>query len=442
MTERASVALRFLSSYLGMELLHEEINNHVKSRCFLPHSYNYIGKEIFESLAYSWKESVAYHDEKILKPLTRKANQLLNSELSFVDYVLEKFLSFVPLELIARVWESSWFSPFLNEFPKENERVNILVEALWKGRLKIDDRVIAFVTCQSSLPELTTSSAKKLLKMVSNQSEWTKGSDEIDAMMNDLERRCIEALSEDWVKALDVETTYQDLKDDDQPKKKRQKLESSCSQFSAEIERNLLKSTVVKASYDLAVETRRSLDWLNEYIDLGQSVQSYEGAMTSQKNHLYVFGNSGASGCYQLYGNSMENKPGIEKQYTKQSRFQYDSYGHTDDRTNRSQCTLQYNKTKSCWQISVSYREREDEPEEVDFNRDVKHYKKGNIDKVLFESPRKGDSTDIPKVGWKYAITGEDRPGILALDFETLRQAYNPSYAYPNDEPYDGIFRL
>ena len=171
-------------------------------------------------VAYSWKESVAYHDEKILKPLTRKANQLLNSELSFVDYVLEKFLSFVPLELIARVWESSWFSPFLNEFPKENERVNILVEALWKGRLKIDDRVIAFVTCQSSLPELTTSSAKKLLKMVSNQSEWTKGSDEIDAMMNDLERRCIEALSEDWVKALDVETTYQDLKDDDQPKKK------------------------------------------------------------------------------------------------------------------------------------------------------------------------------------------------------------------------------
>ena len=151
----------------------------------------------------------------------------------------------------------------------------------------------------------------------------------------------------------------------------------------------MLKSTVVKASYDLAVETRRSLDWLNEYIDLGQSVQSYEGAMTSQKNHLYVFGNSGASGCYQLYGNSMENKLGIEKQYTKQSRFQYDSYGHTDD---RSQCTLQYNQTKSCWQISVSYREREDEPEEVDFNRDVKHYKKGNIDKILLESPRKGEA--------------------------------------------------
>ena len=94
-----------------------------------------------------------------------------------------------------------------------------------------------------------------------------------------MEQRCIGTISKDWVKALDVETTYQDLKDDDRPKKKRLKLESLCDKYSAEVERSLLQGAVVKASYDLALEVRMSSAWYEEYGHLEQSACSYESRM-------------------------------------------------------------------------------------------------------------------------------------------------------------------
>lgn len=68
--------------------------------------------------------------------------------------------------------------------------------------------------------------------------------------MKDVERRCAEAVAEDWENSLDVKTYRQDLEDGDLRPKKRQKIESS----SVEVERDLLRSAVAKASEDLALE--------------------------------------------------------------------------------------------------------------------------------------------------------------------------------------------
>jgi len=162
--------------------------------------------------------------------------------------------------------------------------------------------------------------------------------------------------------------------------------------------------------------------------------------MNWPKHSLFVFGNSGASGCYREYSHSTEGNLGIGRKYMQQCRYRYDFYGHSD---NRGHCTLQYNQTKSCWQITVVYRERDEDEREGSHKRTyTRRYKDGRIKKVLFEAPRTNGSTEIPKLGWKDAITGEDRPGILALEFEVMRQAFNLGCTYNHDSaPYEPNFR-
>lgn len=187
-----------------------------------------------------------------------------------------------------------------------------------------------------------------------------------------------------------------------------------------------------KATDDVTCAKKEAGKRLGQYLDLGQSVNNYEAAMSRPIHCLFVFGNTGASGCYRLYSYELE---GIEKKYTNQRRYRYDDYGHSDD---RGQCTLEYDKTKSCWKIWVRY----DKTKEEDNGESRSLLQEVRVKKVLFEAPGLNGSTDIPKLGWKDAITGEDRPDILALEFETLRQAYNPSYSYDHDtQPYEPYWR-
>lgn len=187
------VALRFLSSYFGMEVFHHEINNHIRMYYFL---------ESVEALAYVWEESMIYHDEKIRVILKKKAIQLLDDRVSrsaaTLSSVLGDFLSLVPFELIQCVW-GSWVTKFLDKEERviREERVDTLVEAVKGRRFDIDDEVMALVTSQSSLPKLTTSAAMKLLEMISDQSQWAEGGRDFDAKMKDLEWRCADAAAGD-----------------------------------------------------------------------------------------------------------------------------------------------------------------------------------------------------------------------------------------------------
>mmetsp|Transcript_3270 Transcript_3270/g.4884 ORF Transcript_3270/g.4884 Transcript_3270/m.4884 type:complete len:151 (-) Transcript_3270:95-547(-) len=104
-------------------------------------------------------------------------------------------------------------------------------------------------------------------------------------------------------------------------------------------------------------------------------MQDYEGVMNWPKHSLFVFGNSGASGCYREYSHSTEGNLGIERKYMQQCRYRYDFYGHSD---NRGHCTLQYNQAKSCWQITVVYRERDEDEREGSHKRTyTRRYKDG-----------------------------------------------------------------
>ena len=429
-SSKQCVALRFLSSYFGMELLQHEIDEYIGGYHFL---------ESVEDLSCVWEESAVYHDEKMRDILKKKAIQLLDDcvdrSSSRLVSVLGDFLSLVPFGLIQCVWVS-WVAKFLDKEGRVGgeERVDILVEAAKGRRFDIDDKVMALVTSQSSLPKLTTSAAMKLLQMISDQSTCAEGTGDFDAKMKDLERRCADVAAEDWENALDLQPWHwRDLEDDDRRSKKRQKIETSCKQLSVEIERNLLRCVVAKATDDVSCAKKEASERLWQYIDLGQGLQDQEMIMSWPKHSLFVFGNTGASGCYRLYSYELE---GIAKKYRNQRRYQYNDYGHSDD---RGWCTLEYDKTKSCWKIWVQYRKTHEKGNEGESRRLQQEVR---VQQVLFEAPKQNGSTEIPKLGWKDAITGEDRPDILVLEFETLRQSHNPSFSYDsNTRPYDPHWR-
>lgn len=428
-TYKHCVALRFLTSYFGMERLHRKVNGYISRHSFLPSPRFCGGKQTIDALVYTWNESIAYCDEKMQAMLKQKTAQLLKENHIF-DQSIGELLLRLPFDIIKHVWDSPWISSFL----EDDKKIVILARALRDHHHEINDKVMALVISRLSLPNITSSAAMDMLKVLSDINTESPEWDGFREKMKDLEQRCCHAVADNWEDIIiGSERWGTDYNDESLVEKKRQKIEASCTGLSAEIERKVLMGSLGKACKSLASERMKWRTFLNEYIDLGQSVQDHEFSMQWPKHSMFIFGESWVAGCYRLYSYEMDREPGTERVYMKQGRYRYDSYGHMDD---RGHCTLKYNGAEACWEISVRYRERDVVEGQTEHLLE-RRYKSDYIEKVLFEAPRQNESTDIPKLGWKDKATGEKRPDILALEFEDLRKVFNPSFMYNENDRKD-----
>mmetsp|Transcript_3269 Transcript_3269/g.4881 ORF Transcript_3269/g.4881 Transcript_3269/m.4881 type:complete len:167 (-) Transcript_3269:101-601(-) len=166
-----------------MQSLHINVNDYIRGYDFLPRV-----QVTIKALVYLWDQSMLYCDEKMLLTLKRKTLEWVKDSSSSYTYSdrgfkdpmwMGDFLSLTLYVLIEHVWKSSWLSLFFVE--EKEKRVDIVADALWEQRHKIDYEVIALVTSESLLPNLTHSgkfsgpkcrpAAMKLLELVSSQSE-------------------------------------------------------------------------------------------------------------------------------------------------------------------------------------------------------------------------------------------------------------------------------
>jgi hypothetical protein len=386
------VALRFLSNYFGVGRLHKRVNWFIECSNFpLRHV------ESFSALAHTWEESISYNDEKMMNALRKKTLHSVKDEWNkeMHRYSLECFLSLLPSDLIRCVWESPQFLKF-SRLDRSEARIETLAEVLYDQRENVDDEIVLLVMRRSILlKNLTFKAAMKLLELICRESESFK------MQLKELENHCVDVVAESWQEGFQMNRRYE-YSADDRPSKRQRVIETSCENFTDDVKSKLLPRIVARASEDLRAERDEKFKFLENYMNLGQSMQHSKFAFESPDKSLFIFGATGASGAYRLYSDSMQ---GLGREYTMQNQYQYDDYGHTDD---GGQFTLVHNKLTSKWQITVRYKTGDS----------------GNqyLNKLLYECKADKNSTGVPKAGWKNS-SGVVQPNIFVQHFEAMRQA-------------------